>query len=114
VDYTLSVLCKKWASILGVSNWDIKIRYAEKEELSPGVNGNVMYVIAQEQALIRIKRMEDRETLEGFDSDEEESVVHELLHLVFAHQMPRSGLEECVFDQAIDRMARLLVKLKRT
>ncbi len=88
MDYAISVLCGKWALVLGISNWDIKIRYAEKEELTSGFNGNVMYVIAQKQALIRIKRMEDRETLEGFDSDEEESVVLELLHLVFAHQMP--------------------------
>ncbi len=72
-----------------------------------------MYVIAQEQALIRIKRIEDRELIEGFGSDEEQSIVHELLHLVFAHQKPAPGVEEAVFDQAIDRLARVLVELKR-
>lgn len=51
-----------------------------------------------------------------FPQDQEVSLVHELLHILFEYVFPESPgrIEEIHLESSIERIARLLVKLKRT
>lgn len=105
-------LCCFWAGILGLSHWTFRVRYAEKDKIPSNSDAHVVYKLCQEKALILIQKSEDSDAVEGFELDEEESLVHELLHLVFGMvNVPRNA--NLCFDQAIDRVARGLVRLKR-
>lgn len=106
--------CKKWAERLGLSHWSFKIRYANPGELEEWVDGQVLHRQCQEHALILIKRPDEYKALEGREQDIEEIIVHELLHVVFGLYPDISGrLQEKVFDQSVDRVARTLVRLSR-
>lgn len=110
----LKALCGKWKRRLGLSHWDITVRFSEPDELEEWVDGRVLHKQCQEQALILIKRPEECQPLEGRTQDVEQTIVHELLHVVFGLSPELSTvLEEKVFDRSLDRVARLLVALER-
>lgn len=110
----LETLCMTWKKRLGLSHWDITIRFAESGELEEWNEGRVLHKQCQEHALILIKRSEEYNALEGREQDIEETIVHELLHLVFGlFPEASSDLEEKVFDQSLDRVARVLIRLSR-
>ncbi|MCR5336500.1 MAG: hypothetical protein K6E42_08110 [Synergistes sp.] len=116
---TLEEICKEWAPRLGLGHWEISIRWADEkdiEEMGPWADAHVKYKFCVERAAIRVKKEEDCKPIDASDSyDAEELIVHELLHLVFAH-FPDGEPDELktdLFDTGIDRIAKALVRLKR-
>jgi len=113
----LTSISRKWANILGLAHWDISVRWANKKDIEEMgyADADVRFRPCGERAAIRVKRKEDCDLLEGENGyDVEELIVHELLHLVFAH-FPGGepdGLKTDLFDTGIDRVARCLVKLR--
>ena len=65
-------------------------------------------------AFLFIKIKDDVDWNESWLHDVEESIVHELIHIVFAHTNSHiyESFEKTVHEQAIDRIARVLVYLK--
>lgn len=111
-------ISREWANMLGLAHWKISVRWANKEdieEMGPHADANIKYKICPEYASIRIKRKEDCTFVDESERyDAEELIVHELLHLVFAHfpDGEPDDLRTELFDTGIDRVARCLVKLK--
>ena len=109
----LEVLCREWQKRLGLGHWNITIKYKRRDEMEVQGCGCCFWTFRIETATIQIL---DPVDYYGFDVefDIEETVVHELLHILFIASMPKDGTTKFdLFEQSIDRMARVLVALKR-
>lgn len=111
----LEALCREWQGILRLQDWDVKPEIVRRHEMSvPERDGECVYVLQQKKAHIQVVTADD--TLPSpWPLDQEQILVHELLHLHFAPFMPASdeGLRYETAEQAIDQIAEALVRLKR-
>lgn len=114
-DPTLLRHLLKWQTILGLADWDLKIRWARYTELEDGTKGSVSFVTEKRSGIIRVLRPDDYDYDIPWDQDVEETVVHELLHLVWDPFEPddRGSLEYKLAHQALDRISTTLVRLDR-
>jgi hypothetical protein len=92
---TVRKLLDRYQKILGLSEWDIK--YEEGEE--PPVEGAIACIIFGDQGYKAYLYIGGTENLEA-------SILHELLHLMFAHNNMFLGdlMEEYVNDQVSRRL----------
>ncbi len=111
----LKELCKEWQERLRLQAWDVKTGiYRERNFFGPERQGENEYNLATGTSLIRILDPADYPESK-FKQDMEITLVHELLHLVFAPFEPdKEKLLECEFmERAICILSGLLVKMKR-
>lgn len=100
-------LCREWQDRLGLAHWHIDAEIVRGAEIDDNL-GQVDVAIERECALVRLKTHEDYHS--AFPYDIEQTLVHELLHIVF----DMAGVEgNEMFEQAVDRIARVLVRMKR-
>ena len=107
--------CDYWVKKLGLQNWDIDIRETRKENfVQQECTGECLYSWANEQAIINILDPVDYIN-QHFEQDQEKTVVHEQLHLLFGSIMDdvEGTIREAVLHQIIGRLSRTLVSLKR-
>lgn len=113
-------LCQEWKGRLGLAHWNIDADIVRGVELE-GEYFHVSTNFERESASVRIICLEDYHW--GTPLDMEQALVRGLLYVVFAParhaydaittDMLRDPFSGEFFEQAIDRMARVLVKLKR-
>ena len=111
----LKELCADWQERLHLQSWDIKTGiYRERDFYGPGRQGENEYNLATGTSLIRILDPADYPKSQ-FKQDMEITLVHELLHLVFAPFEPdeEKKLKYKFMERAICQLAGVLVSLKR-
>lgn len=102
----LNKLVKTWAHRLGIDDWKITTLF--KSEYEMGENEGLCYYYTEyRRAEIHILRECDRE--EGCDSIEN-TVVHELLHIVLEGHKPRlEGQYDAMFERGLNVIASVLI-----
>ena len=103
----LRELCREWQGILGLAHWDIAVEVVRGVEIGDA-RGRADISVADEQALIRIKDPADHHGY--FPYDMEQTLVHELLHVVLDAAGEAGGV---CYERAIDRLARAMVRMGR-
>ena len=103
-------LCEEWKKILGLAHWQIEVQIVHADEIN-NARGQNDYSFVDEQSLIRIKRAEDYHGY--FPQDMEQTLVHELLHLVLDVPSLGDDTVNVYYEQALNRIAYALVRLKR-
>ena len=108
--------CKEGQERLGLQSWNVKTGiYRERNFCGPERQGENEYNLATGTSLIRILDPVDYPESK-FKQDMEVTLVHELLHLVFAPFEPDEDskeLEQKFMERAICQLSGALVKLKR-
>jgi len=90
------------------------VRFARYCDLPDDTQGYCDWVLQKLQAVIRIISPDDYPFDASFPQDIEKTLVHELLHLMFAPFDVGCDTSEYVAQhQAIELLSRALVKLKR-
>lgn len=92
----------------------MRVRLARRWEMHPGNQAECEWNLRMRMALIKVLDSVDWDPSTPWPQDQEQSLVHELLHLHFAPFRADDGtLENVAQEQAIDAIARALVELKR-
>ena len=110
----LEVLLDEWIKRLRLQDWDISVGiYRTTDFYNEGVGENT-YNISSAKSTIRIIDPCDYPKNTKFPQDMETSLVHELLHLKFAHFEPNdnTSLQHTMWERTIQTMARTLVEMK--
>lgn len=111
----LEEFLEEWKSILHLEQWDIELRRSRQIDfLEEDNQGEVTFNKVECQAIIRILDHIDWVDT-PFKQDMEKTLVHELLHLIYADFEPEdsNSLQYTLWHRSIDSMARVLVSLKR-
>lgn len=103
----MNCVLRKWQELLSLQSWDIRLDVCRKNSLESGCWANCTFRNSMEQAEIKLLDPTDY-ALESmtFEIDPEESLVHELLHLMFQG--------DDVPEVMINRLSRLLVRFRKT
>lgn len=113
----LEARCKVWQERLRLQDWDIRVVFASKAELFMDHHPNHAYGDCERhlddlRARIRVIRPEDYSHSFGVPLDMEELLVHELLHVNFAH-LCAAGLsqaEQLSLETGINMAAGALIR----
>lgn len=111
----LEELLEEWKSILHLGQWDIELRRSRQVDFLEGDNqGEITFNRVERQAIVRILDPIDWVDI-PFKQDMEKTLVHELLHIIYADFEPEdsNSLQYTLWHRSIDSMARVLVSLKR-
>lgn len=116
-DRELNGYVTKWAEILNLRHWDIKIRWARNFEGMEDANGHCRWVLQKLAAVIRIQARVDNDPDIPWEHDVERTVVHELLHLHFApleeDHWKQGSMKNCELEQTINLVTDALIHLDR-
>ena len=108
----LKDLCKEWRNILRLNQWFINVRLCKQKcFINDNCDGEVEKVLASSKATIKILASEDYK--DNYPQDMEKILVHELLHLAFDTFEPNGELKYALMEGVIERLAIVLVDLKR-
>lgn len=106
----LRALCNEWLKLFGLQDWVVACEFKPRssEELG-GADGANYPINERKVAWIWVARPSE------IHPDEiEVTLVHEILHLFFAALPARSAeLQRLTEEQAVDRLATVLVALRR-
>lgn len=108
----LRARAREWLKLFGLTDWTVEVSFVrgDSEQLTGTRNGTVMTLPERKTAAIYICRPSDMDDGESI----EQVLVHELLHLFFAVLPTRSSeLQRITEEQAVDRLATVLVALRR-
>ena len=111
----LEELLEEWKGILHLEQWDISLGIRRQKDFLEGDNqGEITFNRVECQAIIRILDPIDWVDI-PFNQDMEKTLVHELLHIIYADFEPEDSdsLQYTLWHRSIDSMARVLVSLKR-
>lgn len=106
----LRKLCRVWQARLGLAHWQIDVYVVRGSEIEDNM-AQVMYNTESEVAMIRLKDPNDCHGL--VKQDMEESIVHELLHVLMDPLISGKASPGIFYEQMLDRLARVLIKLGR-
>jgi len=103
---------KYWKDILTLDQWDIVAKIIRVRDMDADESqGTINYRICGLEAIVKQIDPIDWSTAD-FDYDMEASLIHELLHLLFA-RFKHEGEDGDLEEQVINIIARALVGLKR-
>jgi hypothetical protein len=113
----LNELCLFWKQMLNLTHWNVDVKFCRFHEFD-GANhllGQCTHWKRFQRAEIKILDPMDWEGNTMADGDEEETLVHELLHLHFSmfFNPEMDTMEEIAMEQTINNIARALVALRR-
>ena len=111
----LEELLEEWKGILHLEQWDISLGIRRQKDFLEGDNqGEITFNRVECQAIIHILDPIDWVDI-PFNQDMEKTLVHELLHIIYADFEPEDSdsLQYTLWHRSIDSMARVLVSLKR-
>ena len=111
----LEELLEEWKDILHLEQWDIELRISRQKDFLEGDNqGEITFNKVECQAIIHILDPFDWVDT-PFKQDMEKTLVHELLHIIYADFEPEdsNSLQYTLWHRSIDSTARVLVSLKR-
>jgi len=111
----LQGLCREWQERLGLGHWEIGLSITRAQSMpKKDVTAAINFDITNEYALIDI--LDPIDQPKGpFEQDMEVSLVHELLHIPMRYIVDPvdDTLEDILMEAFINRLARVLVRLKR-
>lgn len=107
-------LCAQWQERLKLQHWTIAVGIFSLESFERAeAQGEIQFSIDTGRALIKILDPE-KYPESPFKQDMEISLVHELLHLMFAPFTPKEGtLQHSFMENSIENLAQILVASKR-
>ena len=111
----LEKLCVEWQNILHLQAWDIVVKICRSGEFEDkDCDGENLWELRNCKSFIRILDPIDYKS-SSWGYDMEVCLVHELLHLHFMSFEPSDddGLEHAYMESVIERLASVLVDLKR-
>lgn len=108
----LTQVCAQWQTILGLSEWEIAIRFGRGHSIRTECQGEVDFIRSKRQALITVLTPGDFPPNENFPQDIERTIVHELLHLHFG-DVRTAETDYILEERAINSLSKGLVGLKR-
>jgi hypothetical protein len=111
----LKRLCCKWQARLRLSDWDVWVRFAKRDE-HEDTWGIIFPQNTTKEAVVIIQNPRYIKNLgpDAYQADVEVTLVHELLHMHFAPLNHTSGSHKEVIEEVIvSHMAQLLVALDR-
>ena len=110
----LDALCVEWQNILHLQAWDIVVKICRSGEFEDkDCVGENLWDLRVCKSFIRILDPIDYKS-SSWGYDMEVCLVHELLHLHFMSFQPKDdGLEHDFMESVIERLASVLVDLKR-
>lgn len=110
----LCTLCAEWQERLRLQHWTIAVGISSLESFEQEeAQGEIQFSIETGRALIKILDPE-KYPESPFKQDMEVSLVHELLHLMFAPFTPKEGtLQHSFMENSIETLAQVLVESKR-
>jgi hypothetical protein len=114
-DHDLIALCEKWQKILHIQDWQVKPRLARYYDMPDGKGGHISFSRPHRTASIKILDPADYDpTWTNFPEDIERSLVHELIHLVFAVFDQHFGDDLIRLEEiAINSLERSLIEMDR-
>ena len=113
-EHELQALCAEWQKRLRLQDWDVKVQLARRWAMEPGNQAECEWNLRKRIAVIRVLDSVDWNSDTPWPQDQEQSLVHELLHLHFApFRAEPETPQDVAQEQAIDAIARALVELKR-
>ena len=114
----LEEACWWWQHELRIGDWDIKPELVSGYDLGDKL-ANADIHLEGNRAKVKLVEWGDMEPYlkaDGAFADMEQSLVHELLHVMFRPfegKVPDESLEHEYLEQSINKLAYALVKLKR-
>lgn len=101
---------KKWKKRLGLSDWDITVKYRDAQDLNQS-QGKTIVRAPMQTADIRLMKQTDRQKSDPSDSDIELDLVHELVHVRLWSIDPyeAEGVEHVCREQAVEKLAQALI-----
>ena len=102
-----------WQRILRLQDWDIDVRIERLHTMGDGLTGQCIREDNSRTARVRLLDPQDYNADALPPGDFEETLVHELLHVVF-HGASNETENRVAFEQAIDSTARALVGFDRS
>ena len=107
--------CREWQKILRLQDWDIDVKISrEWDFIVKGRIGEISHNHEHKHATVRLLDPIDYDPDSYEPQDMEIDLVHELLHLHFPDDaFNLQSNWEILYEQAINRVAEALVKLKR-
>jgi hypothetical protein len=117
----ITEMIEYWSPFLGISDWAINVKIMKQMDIhNEGVAASKS-LLARRQGWIELARSDSRSST-AMNEDTEMSVVHELLHIMFAawHDSSRTqhspgGVEfDVCCEQPIDQLAETLVTMRRS
>ena len=115
----LEALCREWQARIGCADWDVKVKIGGLRDTGHPIadgdtSGTVDWVLAKKQALITLLDPRDYPSDGRWEQDHELTLVHELIHLLFAPFSAEDGTPaDIAQEQAVHALSRALVTLKR-
>jgi len=111
-------LCVEWQERLRLQDWDIEVKLVRQTEIAnPNWQAQCNINFSNSDALIKVMDNIDYANIHQVDAqqDMEHSLVHELVHILFqqADKTAKDSVEELILEQAINKIAGALLKLKR-
>jgi len=107
----LQALLVEWQERLRLQDWRLTVQFARYHELGEGKAGNIEWNIERRGARIKVLAEADVAP-DGLIVNPEHVLVHELLHILWCHY-DADGVENTLFEQALNTTADALVALKR-
>lgn len=104
---------KYWQSILGLNDWDIKVKIIKQCEFCwcEDASGEVKYNFIHKEAIIHLLDPKEFKNPD-FKYDIEKTLIHELLHCKFAIIEKDQTIDD-LSHQLIDEISKIMIKLKR-
>lgn len=110
-----------WQPKLGISDWAIELKVMKQIDVHNEGAAATNFLLSRRQGWVELSRSDSR-SQDSMEDDQEMTLVHELLHIVFAawHDSTRaylktSGVQNDVCcEQPIDQLAETLVLMRRS
>jgi hypothetical protein len=110
----LEQICRRWQQRLGLQDWDIDVEFVRPGEMD-GDNhqGEIEWHVQKRTAVMRVMDPVCYPRNRRRDYNVEETIVHELLHLVLVHwpvDRSRDPVMNTLHEQAVEQLTRALVR----
>jgi hypothetical protein len=105
--------CEWWQKRLRLVDWDVKVKYGTMRQMGLDIEGSCDPVLVLKVALLRLTHAADYPESQ-WPPDEEETLVHELIHLHFEpFRVKDSSLTDTAQEQAIECLATSFISFRR-
>ena len=108
--------CKEWQKRLYLRDWDIRVKIVRGDSMPiPEIQANAACTFSNKQALVKLLDPIDYPRDTEWEQDQEQSLVHELLHLHCwgfsdADAASPKGIAE---EQMVDALAKAFINIMR-
>ncbi|MCK5604172.1 hypothetical protein KAR91_19955 [Candidatus Pacearchaeota archaeon] len=117
----IAEMIEYWQPRLGISDWTIDLEVKQQIDVHNDGVAATNFLLSRRQGWVELSRSDSRSE-NSMKDDQEMSLVHELLHIIFAawHDSTRahlttSGVEyDVCCEQPIDQLAETLVLMRRS